>query len=387
MFLLACSDNNAGTESNAGDWKIAVLLAETGRADFIGRPERDVTERLIAQYVSVGAEDMGVEFVFYDTGTSIKQAEQIYSTVALDPSYLAIIGPSTSGESLALAERADSDQIPLLSLAASSRIVIDESKPNGVRPWVFKFAQNDQLAAAKLATVVGAQRSEQLTQVGLLYSNDGFGQTGAEAFRHEIDGIGHVDLVYERSFPPSLSTPSIVVDALPSDLDSVLIWGTSPGPALLVKELAKKRPQLKVFLSHGNASDQFINDAGVAAEGATVVGSRVFIPENSLRPQIEQDRVIIDYQEFWSANFSGAPNHFAGHAYDAINMVVQIVQANYPKSRSEFRRAIETYGTFNGVTGTFEFTETDHAGLKADAFAIYQIRGGRMNPVSLGANQ
>src|SRR5690606_9062388 len=108
---------------------------------------------------------------------------------------IAIIGPSTSGESIPLAVMADSAGIPLLSLAASRLIV--EPEPGEVNPWAFKFAQNDDLAAGRLVSVM-VQEGDQ--NVAFLYENSGFGKSGQAVFGDAVEGTG-VSVQYESSFP------------------------------------------------------------------------------------------------------------------------------------------------------------------------------------------
>lgn len=374
-LVLSSCDNS----SDADRTKIAVLLSESGPADFIGKPEGQILRALERQFQGTELGRKLPILKFYDTGTSIQQAENIFAEISADNQFVAIIGPSTSGESIALANRAQQNEIPLLSLASSKKII--ESK-DGTNEWAFKFAQNDDLAAERVIRTIAGVFPKQMPNIYFLYANDGFGKSGAEVFRAQVNDAKSLGLVDERAFSPAIPAPDALIESLPEDIDALVIWGTSPGPSLLVRAAKKLRPQLSIFLSHGNASHQFIADTGVASEGVYIIGSRVLLTEEFLKENSAKDRTILEYRRFWEANFGGHPNHFGGHAYDAYRLLISIYQDGVPNGRRDLRRLIETQKSFPGVTGTFNFSRTDHAGLSLDAFESYQIQDGKFIPIS-----
>lgn len=381
-LLIACSDSNQKTD-NPGQSKrvIAVMLAENGPADFIGKPEKQVMEKLIEQAESGPGLPDGVEIQFIDTGSNPRRAVEQYEAIRGNADLIAIIGPSTSGESLKVAKLAEEDEVPLLSLAASKNIVLNPNDLSSVKKWVFKFAQNDDLAAKRVASAIEDKFSSSLVKVGLLYSDDAFGGSGEDVFSKEASTRATIDLKFTQPFPPTMARADVVVKSIPKELDALVIWGTSPGPAIITRELAIKRPDLKLFFSHGNASQSFIDNTRSASDGATVIGSHVLRSQASLDLTDDFDKSIEKYQKFWRSSFSGAPNHFGGHAYDALSISIKILSDPDIDTRVEFRNALEGQQIYNGVTGIFSFSPDDHAGLKATAFAVYEIKDGEFSVV------
>ena len=357
-----------------GKPRIGVILSTTGQYDLIGKPERDVLEALMKDYKAHDHVDPGVELVFSDSGGQLEQATKIFNDFAKDPSIKAIIGPSTSGESIPLAALAESKQIPLLSLAASRKIVVDDKE--NTRKWVFKFAQNDDLAARR---VLQAMEANQHRSVALLYSDDGFGKSGGGQFLNVLKQAG-IKPVFSSSFPSELTEPDPVIAGIPGDVKAVVIWGTAPGPALLVRALRRKNQHAQIYLSHGDASVDFLESAGPAAEGVIIVGSRVLLDRKYLNSNDPSDVVILSYQDFWTHHgFRGAPSHFGGHARDAIEALI-LIMAKGQNERADIRAQLETLDSFHGVTGTFRFNEKDHAGLDIQAFATYRVEQGAFVP-------
>jgi branched-chain amino acid transport system substrate-binding protein len=362
-------------------YRVGVILAQTGKSDFIGKPERAVLEEMIKDYQ---AKDPHVaprlELVFKDSAGDPNQALSIFDAFAEDSSYLAVIGPSTSGEALTLALAADKVGMPLLTLAASKQIVeVDVNGQTRARPWVFKFAQNDDLAAERLVSVMARNNQK---SVALLYSNDGFGKSGANVFKQKVETTGNLKIDYETPFEAGLSEPAPIVSAIPSRVQAVMIWGTAPGPALLIKELKRVNSGAQIYLSHGNASDAFVKSAGPAAEGAIIVGSRVLTDRKYLNDKDPADVVILSYMNFWNEKrLPGSPSHFGGHARDALEALIKILEMVESPRRNDVRDGLERLSNFNGVTGTFTFGPDDHAGLGLSAFETYVIRNGAFLPL------
>ena len=82
---------------------------------------------------------------------------------------LAIIGPSTSGETMAVKNLAEEKKTLLISCAAAEAIVQPVAK------YVFKTPQKDRFAALK---IFEQMKKMNVTKIGVLSSNTGFGKAG-----------------------------------------------------------------------------------------------------------------------------------------------------------------------------------------------------------------
>lgn len=365
-----------GQRKGGGDLKVGVILAKSGPADFIGKPESQVLEALINEYRQESHTNPKIVLEIRDSGGNVDQAKTLFTAFADDPNVIAVIGPSTSSEAIPLSDQATEFKIPLLTLAASKQIVFDQQ--NRTKPWAFKFAQNDDLAAKKL---LGIMSKRQEDKVALLFSNDGFGKSGSVEFKKTLEqDFPQLRISHEVPFSATLDQPEAIVAGIPSDVKAIIIWGTAPGPALLIKELKRVNNKAQIYLSHGNASESFIKAAGPSADGSIIVGSRVLTSNQFLSDSIA-DQTIKKYQEFWSnKNFQGTPSHFGGHARDALEALLIVINKG-KHTREEIKSELENLQNFYGVTGTFVFTKDDHAGLDEKAFEIYVIKEGQFIPL------
>ena len=366
VVTTACSDQSAERDPV----RIGVILAQTGPLSFLGEPEAAVLRALME-----GRGDSGYVLDIRDSGGDPARAQLLFDAFAADSSVIGVIGPSTSGESIALGASADARKLALLSLAAAKRIVFTES--GATRPYVFKFAQNDELAAMLLAAVMAANGDN---TVALLHADDAFGVGGAEAFRVAAAGRT-LHISNDVSYAAQLQSADAVAAQVGAGVQAVIIFGTMPGPSLLVKALRQRGYAGRIYLSHGSASGAFLQDAGAAAEGAYVVGSRLLIRPDRLVTGDPTDDVIRAYLTLWSRIGTGTPSTFGGHARDALEAILAVSDESLRNlgptaRRMALRDRLEALRNFRGVTGTFNFSSCDHAGLTPRAFELYRIENG-----------
>ncbi|QIF04258.1 ABC transporter substrate-binding protein [Roseimicrobium sp. ORNL1] len=392
--------NCLSQDTSADGYKIGVILATSGPAKDIGEPEEKGLKALMSLTGPLSWSGR-LTLEYRDSAGKPERALEYLEQFSKDPNVVAVIGPSTSGEAIPLARKAAEYQLPLLTLAASKKITQHPEDPSRTNPWVFQFAQTDELAAQKLLATLAVQ-SGSARKIAFLYSEDAFGKSGAEVFLEVVkrassteveDGFGKsgaevvrevakrefgVQVAHHASYPHDLTHPEAVINAIRGEASAVVIWGTSPGPALLVAALRKTKPQLPIYLSHGNATPSFLKEVGSAGEGVILMGSRVLLPlENNKNASTERDMIVEGFQRFWSTRFDSPPSHFAGHATDALNAVLSVIQGREILSRDKIRAALESPGKFTGITGNFHFTPDDHAGLDLSSLEVFVVRDGQ----------
>ncbi len=80
---------------------------------------------------------------------------QLANKLIKNDKVVAIIGPSTTGETMAVIPVAEKEQIPLISCAAGIKIT------DPVKNWVFKTPANDHVAAEKILNSCRQRKAEE----------------------------------------------------------------------------------------------------------------------------------------------------------------------------------------------------------------------------------
>ena len=154
VAVTACGTKPALTPTPAkategSTYKIGFIADITGSSSSLGEPERDtavmVQKQLDAQGGIKGPDGIvhPVKILIYDTEGSGDVGVPVVKKLINDEAVQVIVGPSTSGVSMALVPVVQEAKVPLISMASSSSIV----EPVAERQWVFKTAQSNKHTA------------------------------------------------------------------------------------------------------------------------------------------------------------------------------------------------------------------------------------------------
>lgn len=104
-------------------YKIGAIFSVTGAASFLGEPEKNTVLMLVEQINKAGGiNGHPLEVIIEDSKSDETQAVLAAKKLIEKDKVLAIIGPSTTGESMAVIPIVTSAQTPLISAAAGASI-------------------------------------------------------------------------------------------------------------------------------------------------------------------------------------------------------------------------------------------------------------------------
>ena len=361
LLTLGCAAQSAET------YKVGALFAVTGFNSPLGTPEKETAKMLEEQINAKGGiNGKKLEVIVYDTESDETKAVTLAKKLIEQDKVLAIIGPSSTGESLALVDTVEKAQIPLISAAASARIV------QPVKKWVFKTPQSDDLAVAELYDYL---RAKGLTRVALLTSSGGFGTTGKAALDEAAPRAG-IQIVASETFGDKDTDMTVQLTKIKgTDAQALIVWGTNPGPALISKAAKQLGMTIPVFNSHGIANQKFIELAGDAANGVIFPAGKLLVASD-LPDSDPQKGVLLSYAKDFQAKYGKPADTFGGHAYDALTLVVKALEKVGP-DKAKIRDEVENAKGFVGTGGVFNMSPQDHNGLGKGAFVMIKIVDGK----------
>jgi branched-chain amino acid transport system substrate-binding protein len=279
----------------------------------------------------------------------------------------AVVGPSTSGSTLAIVPRFEAAKVPLVSCAAAKKI----AQPP--RRWVFKVAASDELAVARLFRDAATRG---LRRVALLSASDAYGAGGREDAKAAAPGMG-IRLVADEVFGPKDTDMTAQLTRIKgTDAQAIVVWGTNPGPAVIARHRRQLGLTTPMYTSSGVASRRFIELAGPEnAEGLLLPAGRLIVQEQ-LPPGHPQKEVLQRYARDYEGQFQQPVSTFGGHAWDAIMLLARAIRDARSAEPAAIRDALERVRGFYGTGGEFNFSATEHSGLTEEAFVMVQVRGG-----------
>lgn len=348
----------------SGTIKIGGLFSVTGPASFLGDPEKKTLEMLVKEANAKGGiNGMKLEAVIYDTAGDATKAVQLATKLIKDDKVSVIIGPSTTGESMAVIPIAEKEKIPLISCAAGIKIT------DPVKPYVFKTPANDHIAAEKILNYMTSQKQKTFA---LLTVTDGFGSSGREQIKTLAKQKGFTIVADEVYGPKDTDMTAQLTKIRGIKPDAIICWGTNPGPAVITKNVKQLGIKTPLYMSHGVASKKFIELAGVdAAEGVMLPAGKLAIYD--VLPKTDpQLKLLKDYDQAYKKAYGTEASTFGGYAYDAFLLLTSAIKKS-GASPEQIRNGIEQTQKLVSISGVFNMSPKDHNGLDLSAFEMVKI--------------
>ena len=352
--------------------RIGVTISTTGPAASLGVPQRNS--------IALLPKDIGgqsVEYIVLDDGADSTRAVANTRKLIDESNVDAVVGSSTTPASLAMIDVASEKKVPMISLAASVRLI---EPMDAQRRWVFKTPQNDSLMADAIAEHMAKAG---VKTVGFIGFNDAYGEGWLTEATRALEAKGIKLVAVERFARADTSVTGQVLKLVAAKPDAVLIAGAGTPAALPQKALRERGYAGKYYQTHGVANMDFIRVGGKDVEGTILPSGPILVA--SQLPDSNPIKVQAgDYvRRYEAANGAGTVATFGAHAYDAaillqaaIPVALKSAKPGTPEFRAALRDALE--GTRGQVLthGIADMSATDHNGFDKRARVMVTIQNG-----------
>lgn len=367
--------------------RVGFVAAITGPASFLGEPQKN-TALMVQEWVNQGGGINGrpLEVVIEDSKSEESQAVLAVKKLIEKDRVAAVVGSSTTGESLAMAPICEKAQVPMISMAAALQIVtpaeeykrIVESAtaavevPRVQRPWIFKTAQTDSSA---VEAIFAYMKGKGIARVGIVTVTAGFGDTGRKELKRLAPKYGIAVVADEVYGPKDADMTAQLTRIKASGAQAVVNWSIGPAQVVVTKNWAALAMGVPLYQSHGFGSRKNIELADGAAEGVLTPLGRLAVWDR-LPPGHPQAAVLSRYAREYQQRYASEASTFGGHAYDALYMVADAAK-EVGTDRGKIRDHLETrIKNWPGTAGVFTLTAADHTGLDHTAFEMIRVAKG-----------
>lgn len=356
-----------------GTYKVGAVFAVTGGASFLGDPEKKTVEMLAEEINNAGGiNGYKLELIIYDTEGDATKCNLAVKKLITRDKVCAIIGPSRSGTSLAVVPLAEKNKIPLVSCAASYKIVTDK-KTGKPYKWVFKTPQSDSMAVEALYNHL---KKSNISNIAIMSGTTGFGKSGRGELLRLAPKYG-MTIVADETFGFKDTDMTVQLIKIKGIVPQAIIsWSIGPTQVLVLrnwKDLGMT--SIPFYQSHGFGNRENIKMAAGAAEGVSAPLGACNTPE-ALLADHPQKKVAMKYSKDYMAKYNKSVSSFGGHAWDALSLVVNALKA-VGCDKTGIRDYIENTKNFVGQHGIFNFSHEDHNGLTwAQSFNMITVKNG-----------
>jgi len=370
MGLLALHVGVSTPEAGAAEaYKIGAVFSITGPASFLGEPEKKTAEMIVDEVNKKGGiNGHPLQLVVYDDESDATKCNLAVKKLIKKDEVPVIIGPSTSGNSMAVVSVAEEAKVPLISCAASYKIVT----PIESRKWVFKVAGSDSHVVEKLFEHM---KKQSIQKIAVMSASDGFGASGREEIVRLAPEHGMTVVADERYGPQDTDLSAQLTKIRSAQPQAIINWSTGPTQILAVKNWRDLGMEsIPLYQSHGFGSRKNIQLAGPASEGVLLALARVNV--GPLLPETDaQKKVIMEYTKAYEERFKEPISSFGGHAWDAMHLAMAALES-VGSDAAKIRDFIENTRGFVGQHGIFNFSAQDHNGLSKDDLVMVVVKDG-----------
>ncbi len=358
-----------GTAGAAGNTvKIGAIFSVTGPAAYLGAPEEKTAVMLVEEInKNGGINGAQIELIIKDSGGSPEKAISFAKQLIEEDKVAAIIGPTTSGESMAIKDLCEKSKMPLISCAAAETIV------DPIAHYVFKTPQNDSYV---VKWIYGTMKKKGIKKIAVVSSNTGFGAGGKAQLEKYAAEYGITIVISEVYDKAATDLSALLTKVKSTDAQALVNWSIEPAQSIIAKNMKQINMTIPLFQSHGFGNIKYVEAAGEAAEGIIFPCGRLLIAEE-LPDTNPQKKLLMAYKTDYETKYKEQTSTFGGHAYDAILVLKTAIEMSKSTDSDKIVEAIEKITNLPGTAGIFNFSSKDHNGLGMDSIEMLTVKNGK----------
>jgi len=351
---------------------IGISISTTGPAAALGVPERNALD-----FVPKEIGGVPLKVIVLDDGGDPTNATTNARRFVTESRADIIIGSSTTPPTIAMSNVANEAGIPHLSLA-----------PFPVTPERAKWS----VVLPQPVPIMGKilyehMKAHNVKTVGYIGYSDSYGDLWFNDFKTQGVPMGLTLADEERFARPDTSVTGQVLKLVAANPDAILVGASGTAAGLPQTELRARGYQGLIYQTHGAATMDFIRIAGPAAEAVIMASGPVMNPEGQADSALtKKPGLALDtaYEAKYGAN---TRSQFAGHAYDAFEILKRVVPAALKTAKpgtGEFREAIRqafiSEREIAASQGVYNWTEKDRSGLDDRSRILLTVKNGKYVP-------
>ena len=382
LVAAACGgDDEGGQPAERIDVTVYGQGAWTGGASGLVLPAMQSAQIRFDELNADASYPATITFETADTQGSGDQAPPVAQEVAGNPKTVAVLGPAFSGESRAVGDTYNDNQIPFVTPSATA---VDLSE-FGWDYWYRAIGNDGQqggLAAEYVASVLKPK------SLYILHDTTDYGQPLAETVEAAAKKAGIKIAGKTGVSEPAIVTgttvdfSSIISDIEASGADTVFFGGYDVDSGPFLNQAAAAGLDVQVISGDGSVSTTLLELAGDGAEGTLLIA-----PSNIFSDFVAKYTDAVGADAFSVAIYAAEGYDVAGLIGEGIRQAIE----GGATTPVDIRAGIKTYldslttdSPFEGESKTYAFDPQTHelSASPNQLYFFYEVKGGEL--VNLG---
>jgi branched-chain amino acid transport system substrate-binding protein len=351
---------------------IGISISTTGPAAALGVPERNALEFVPKEIAGVP-----LKVIVLDDGGDPTNAMTNARRFVTESKVDIIVGSSTTPPTIAISNVANEAGTPHISLA-----------PFPVTPERTKWS----VVLPQPVPIMGKvlyehMKAHNVKTVGYIGYSDSYGDLWFDDFKRQGVPMGMTLVDEERFARPDTSVAGQVLKLVAANPDAILVGASGTAAGLPQSSLRERGYRGLIYQTHGAASMDFIRIAGPAAEGVIMASGPVMNPEGQPDSAPTKKPGLALNTAYESKYGPSSRSQFAGHAYDAFEVLKRVVPAalknakpGTPEFHEAIRQAFMSEHEIAATQGVYNWTEKDRSGLDGRSRIVLTVKDGKYVP-------
>ncbi|QFG26536.1 ABC transporter substrate-binding protein [Actinomadura sp. WMMB 499] len=366
--VLAAATACGGAGGADGSLKIGFIESLTGNYASLGGEAKKTVELAVEQINDAGG--IGgetIELITLDDRTSPDQGVLHFNRLR-SQDVTAIIGSTYANVALAVQPLAEREKIPYISLAPADEQV------DPIREYTFVIPA---LSSTYARAMLGYFGENGITDVAVAYdTKSAYAMAGFEGMKAHAAEHG-VRIVKEEPFEANAGSFSpLFTHVRDSGARALVVWASGPPGVTLAKQFPSSGLDMPLFMTGSQASRLWLDPVGEAAEGVHVQSAIGVVGEHL--PDGTLKRSIQEMSGPFQQKHGYAPPQFAMDGYAAVKLLAAAIE-KAGADREKIRDALEGLSLVT-PNGQYNYSPTDHSGLKPSDISMNRVRDGELVP-------
>jgi branched-chain amino acid transport system substrate-binding protein len=289
------------------------------------------------------------------------QAVALAKRFASDPAVVAILGPTRTGATVAVAKILPELKIPMMSVGATGDW---QSAAGDFNPWTFRSTRVDTYLVGPLLTF--AKDSLHVKKLAIIYTtDDDWSVSVLKVYKHIADSLGLTIVATEGQRTGDTDRNAQLTKIKAAAPDALIINTLATDAPTIAAQARRLGISAKLLGTAGFTNPQTWNLAGPGTLDGTTVADNYFAASDR--------RVVKDFISSYRSQFNAAAPPYAAYAYDGLMLVAEACRkAKACDNRGELRQQLGSIKNFDGVLGSLSYNGSGDAMKRP---VILQIAG------------
>jgi|GEM_PF-190104 len=351
--------------------KVGLVAALTGPSAELGKGI-EMAAKLYEKTINAKGGILGrpLQIIIRDDASNTQTGLNAVNELIQKENVVALIGPTGSG-------------VVKATLGASQAAGVPHLINNGQDtefgynyPHAFQFAMPNRTQAKMLAQFT---QKKNLTKVGILNANDGYGKPGAADVVTELKALNVEPLGQEEYKAGDADMTSQLVRLKDKGVNVILFWGMGNDAATIRKNMATLGWDVPLVGPNPLVMKNFRDLAGAEAKNTFSTYEATFI-------KAERSAEAQAYEKAWKAEYpsdtlffgTGEKAHFylamGAQTYDALSVLTDAITRANSTERAKILEALTATQNFKGINSVISFSKDKRVALPDEANILVEIK-------------